>query len=218
MKTLESQQWTCATERDVVRLILHNEKFLAEFAADLSLNLFRDKFQPVVKSALRYWQQYGKSIPLETLGQDLVFEMGSGLSEEKRELLFRELDHIFNQPVSEEYVTDQIRKFIKFKTVENATIAALEKIDEAGKDHDPVKISEALGFIRTAERKTVLQILNRRGKLHRREWSAPCVRQPAGGGGEHSHDLRSQRWVGWQQRFHQLQQSGIAANLCWKSV
>lgn len=149
-KTLAGKSFTWQTEVDVVRLLLKDESFTATFAEHLHPSLFREQLRPAVESALKYWQQYRKIIPADTLAQEILFKVSVGFTEAKQQALFKTLEDIAQAPQAPEYTADAIKNFIKFQKIENALVEGLDILDESEKQKDPERLEDVISLVERA--------------------------------------------------------------------
>lgn len=119
-KTLEQQNFTAATEEDVVRLIMKDHEFMTSFSEHITPQLFREYLRPAVDSCLKYWKLYGKLVPPETLVQDLTNSQGTGFDEDKVAAIIKVTTAISGEPKAPEYTAKMVENFIRMKRIENA--------------------------------------------------------------------------------------------------
>lgn len=148
--TLAGKNFTWQSELDIVRLLLKNEIFTATFAEHLYPSLFREQLRPAVEAALKYWKQYRKIIPVDTLAQEILFKVGVGFTEEKQQALFKVLEQIAQEPQAPEYTEDSIKDFIKFQKVENALVEGLDILDDAEKQKKPERLDDVISLVERA--------------------------------------------------------------------
>lgn len=148
--TLQEKAFIWQTELDIVRLLLNSDVFSATFAEHLHPSLFREQLRPAVEAALKYWKQYRKVIPTDTLAQEILFKVGTGFTQEKQEALFKVLEQIAQNPTAPEYTEDAIKAFIKFQKVENALVEGLEILDESEKQKNPEKLDDVITLVERA--------------------------------------------------------------------
>lgn len=148
--TFAEKKITQATEIDIVRMLLQNEKFVATYAEHIKSSLFMEYLRPIVESSLKYWQQYRKLIPQDALIQSMTSNLGVGFTEDKLTAAVNALEKTNALPQAPEFSEDIVVNFIRFQRLENAMIEGMKLIQTAEKEKNPSKLVEVLEVVSKA--------------------------------------------------------------------
>jgi replicative DNA helicase len=156
-KTFADKDFELATEYDVVRLILKNQEFMANFSEHLHPNLFREPLRPIVDVAIKYWKQYGNVVPIVALAQELNFKIGVNLTDEKFKAIENVLIEVIKQPQAPEYTQKTVSDFIVMQRMENALFDCADIFEKIVKKKDYDSLPEIVKRINIAGEPIIFQ-------------------------------------------------------------
>lgn len=128
-------------ELEILRALLWDVGFLADFAHAISPSLFQPKYQPIAEAILDFWNQYGKNITPAALGQSLRFKLSLDSTPERYDQLVEVAAELRAKPETIDFVRDIMEQFIRYQRMENALVKSIDIFRESKRSSKPELLS-----------------------------------------------------------------------------
>jgi replicative DNA helicase len=127
----------------IIQNLLRSDVYIRTFAGKLNPNLFSVNTQKVVQAIIAYYRRYMKAPPAQVLADKGLAQVCRDDKEEKKaqDTLDAALSINIDEAEIHDWVYDETKKFIKTRTIMNAIIQCVEKI-ESHQHEEVVSIME----------------------------------------------------------------------------